>query len=164
VQLVLNDTLTVIVLASIIIVLLVVSYVGILVTSNKRIFYEQQKKIDEITKSEKRYKALFETSLAGMMKFSFAPFIVFEANRAILDMFNVITDYDLQRVLSDLPNGQTDAIESALKNKGVIEAFEIEFPTTTGIKRRFLISAKKEETENLAHAVVVLMTAEKLFG
>ena len=161
---VLNDTFLVIFLASGIILLFSMAYVAVLIVSNRRIIVEQQMKIDEVRKSEQRYKALFETSLAGMMKFSFAPFIVFEANQAIKDMFNVNTDYDLQRVLSDLPNGQTTAIELALKNKGIIESNEIEFSVASGIKRRFLISAKKEETENLAHAVVVLMTAEKRIG
>jgi len=164
VQDILDDSILVIVLASAIILLFALAYVAVLVSSNRRIIVEQQKKFDEVKKSEQRYKALFETSLAGMMKFSFAPLIVFEANQTILDMFNVETDYDLQRVLSDLPNGQTNAIETTLKHKGIIESFEIEFATASGIKRRFLLSAKKEESENLAHAVVVLMTAEKRIG
>jgi PAS domain-containing protein len=164
VQDLLNDTTLVVIISSAIILLFTVAYVYTLMSSNNRIIDEQQKKIDEIKKSEQRYKALFENSLAGMMKLSFAPLIIFEANRTILDMFNTSTEYDLQRVLSDLPRGQIDSIESALRSHGIIEAFEIEFATVNGIKRRFLLSAKKEESENLAHAVVVLMNSEKLIG
>ena len=163
-QNILNDSITMIVLTSTIIIVFAIAYVAVVMTSNRRIIVEQQKKIDEIRKSEQRYKALFDTSLAGMMKFSVAPLIVFEANQTILDMFNVDSVYDLQRVLSELPNGSIAVIESALKKNGKIGALEIEFPTLNGIKRRFLLSAKKEETENLVHAVVVLMTSEKLIG
>ncbi|MFA6456465.1 MAG: hypothetical protein WCW40_06540 [Bacteroidota bacterium] len=159
-----SDTFLVVLIASGIIALFAVAYVYTLISTNNRIIDEQQKKIDEIKKSEQRYKALFENSLAGMMKLSFAPLIVFEANRTILDMFNAETEYDLQRILNDLPLGQISAIETALQKNGIIEAFEIAFATVNGIKRRFLLSAKKEESENLAHAVVILMNSEKLIG
>lgn len=160
----LNNTAMVIVVATIAILLFTAAYVLVIISSSRRIIQEQQTRIDEIRKSEERYKALFENSLAGMMKFSIAPFIIFETNRTILDMFNVKTEYELQQVFSDLPDGQTGAIETALKNRGEIDAFEIGFSTVSGIKRRFLFSAKKETNENLAHGVIVLMTAEKLIG
>jgi PAS domain-containing protein len=164
VQTLLNGTAGVVVIATITILLFAFAYVFVLVSSSRRIIMEQQSRIDEIQKSEERYKALFQNSLAGMMKFSIAPFIIFETNGTILEMFNVRNDYELQQLLSDLPNGQTQMIEAALKNKGVIDAFEIEFATASGIKRRFLLSAKKESKENLAHAVVILMTAERMIG
>lgn len=163
-QTLLNGTAGVMVIATIVILLFAFAYVFVLVSSSRRIIMEQQSRIDEIQRSEERYKALFQNSLAGMMKFSTALFIIFETNGTILEMFNVKDDYELQRLLSDLPNGQTAAIERMLKEKGSVEAFEIEFATASGIKRRFLLSAKKESAENLAHAVVILMTAEKLIG
>lgn len=160
----LNEQMVVILIASGLMLVFAVAYIVVLMVSNRRIFDEQQKKIDEVRKSEMRYKALFENSLAGMMKFSVLPLIIFEANRTVLEMFAVENVYDLQRVLSELPGGQTRSLESALKNSGQVESFEIEFPTPHGIKRRFLVSAKKEESENLIHAVVVLMNSEKLIG
>ena len=160
----LKEQLNIILIASGLMLIFAVAYILLLMASNRRIFDEQQKKIDEVRKSEMRYKALFENSLAGMMKFSVLPLIIFEANRTVLEMFGVENVYDLQRVLSELPGGQTRSLESALKNAGQVESFEIEFATSNGIKRRFLVSAKKEESENLIHAVVVLMTSEKLIG
>jgi PAS domain-containing protein len=160
----LKEQLNIILIASGLMMVFAVAYILLLMASNRRIFDEQQKKIDEVRKSEMRYKALFENSLAGMMKFSVLPLIIFEANRTVLEMFGVENVYDLQRVLSELPGGQTGSLEKALKNSGLVESFEIEFPTPHGIKRRFLVSAKKEESENLIHAVVVLMTSEKLIG
>lgn len=162
--LVLNDTLTIILIASAVVVLFAFAYVFVILSSSRRIVQEQQQRIDEIRRSEERYRALFQNSLAGMMKFSFTPFIVLETNQTILDMFNAASDYELQRLLNDLPNGQTRTIEAALHAKGVVDALEIEFPTATGIKRRFLLSAKREEGTNLAHGVVILMTAERLIG
>ncbi|NUN68819.1 MAG: hypothetical protein HUU02_03815 [Bacteroidetes bacterium] len=160
----LNDTLSVILIATAVVLLFAFGYAYVILSSSRRIVQEQHRRIDELRRSEERYKALFMNSLAGMMKFSFSPFIVLETNQTILEMFNVTTDYELQRLLSDLPNGQTKRIETVLHAKGTIDAMEIEFPTPTGIKRRFLFSAKREEGTNLAHAVVILMTAERLIG
>lgn len=153
-----------IIVVSGIILLFTTAYVLVIISSNNRIIDEQQKKIEEVKKSEQRYKALFENSLAGMMKFSFSPLIVFEANRTMLEMFNAHTAYDLQRIMSELPNNGAFVIETALKKSGIIESYEIDFVTVNNIKRRFLFSAKKEDEENLAHAVIVLMTSEKLIG
>ncbi len=163
-QSIINDTTLVVALSSAVLILFAVSYIVMVHFSNKRIIDEQQKKIDEVRKSEERYKALFENSLAGMMKFSVLPLIIFEANKTMLEMFNVENVYDLQRVISELPHGQTRSLETALQNAGAVESFEIEFPTQSGMKRRFLVSARREHDENLIHAVIVLMSSEKLIG
>ncbi|MFZ4621305.1 MAG: PAS domain-containing protein [Bacteroidota bacterium] len=160
----LNDQTVTILIAGSAMLIFAVAYIAMLLNSNRRIFEEQQKKIDEVRKSEMRYKALFDNSLAGMIKFSIYPMIIFEANRTVLEMFGIDDVYDLQKVLSELPGGQLQSLEAALKNAGKVESFEIEFPTPNGIKRRFLVSAKKEENENLIHAVLVLMTSEKMIG
>lgn len=151
-------------IATLVVVFFAVSYILLLVASNRRIIQEQQRRLDELQRSEQRYKALFDTSIAGMMKFSVSPFIVFETNRTVLDMFNAKDDYELQRVLSDLPHGQTQMLESMLKSAGTVEAFELSFETKNGIKRRFLLSARREQDENVVHGVVILMTAERVIG
>lgn len=153
-----------IIVTTAVIVLFAFGFVFVIIASNRRIIQEQQQRLDELQRSEQRYKTLFDTSLAGMFTFSVSPFIVFETNRTILEMFNVANAYELQRTLSDLPNGQTKGLETAVRAAGVVEAFEISFTGANGIKRRFLLSARKEENENIIHAVVVLMTAERLIG
>lgn len=161
---ILNDTVVMILLTTAIIILFAASYMAVLFVSNKKIVEEQQKTIDEVRKSEQRYKALFENSLAGMIKFSISPWIVFDANQAILDLFNANTVYDLQQRLAELDPETIQKIENTLKKHGIIDALEIVFDTKSGIKRRFLFSARKETTENWIHGVMVLMTSEKKIG
>lgn len=153
-----------IVLTTILIGLFAVAYIVIILTANRKIIEEQQKKIEEIKKSEERYKALFENSLAGMMKFNFASWIVVDANQAMLDMFNANSTYDLQKTLTELPYETLHPIETALAKSGVIDSHEITLPLAIGITRRFFFSARREGAEQLAHAVVVLMNSEKKIG
>lgn len=163
-QNILNDTALMIVLTTSIIALFAAAYIAIIFSTNKKIIHEQYKKIDEIRKSEQRYKALFENSLAGMMKFNYSSWVVLDSNQAMLDMFNANTIYDLQNKFSELPKEILQQIEVLLSKSGIVDAHEITFTIETGIIRRFLFSARREETEQLAHAVVVLMNSEKKIG
>lgn len=160
----LNDTIIVIELASAVILLFAIAYVAMFISGNRRIIEEQQKKIDEIRKSEQRYKALFENSLAGMMKFDYETWIVADANQALLDLFTVNSTYELQRTLTEFPADKIHQIGTSLRKSGIIDGLELILTVPSGITRRFLFSARREESDHYAHAVVVLMTAEKRIG
>jgi len=164
VQDILNNTIVMIVLTTSIIALFAIAYIAIIFSSNKKIIDEQQRKIEEIQRSEQRYKALFENSLAGMMKFNFSSWVVLDTNQAMLDMFNANTIYELQRKFTELPKEILQSIETLLTKSGEVDAHEITFTLETGIVRRFFFSARREGTEQLAHAVVVLMNSEKKIG
>ena len=161
---ILNNTIVMIVLTTSIIALFAIAYIAIIFSSNKKIIDEQQRKIEEIQRSEQRYKALFENSLAGMMKFNFSSWVVLDTNQAMLDMFNANTIYELQRKFTELPKEILQSIETLLTKSGEVDAHEITFTLETGIVRRFFFSARREGTEQLAHAVVVLMNSEKKIG
>lgn len=153
-----------VVLTTSIITLFAAAYIAIIFTANKKIIDAQQKKIDEIFKSGERYKALFENSSAGMMKFNFSSWVIVESNQAMLDMFNANSVCDLQKILMELPRETLHPIETALTKEGMIDAHEINLNLTIGITRRFFFSARREGLNELAHAVVVLMNSEKKIG
>jgi hypothetical protein len=46
----------------------------------------------------------------------------------------------------------------------MIDSHEINFALDIGIVRRFFFSARRDGSEQLAHAVVVLMNSEKKIG
>lgn len=163
-QTVLNDTMLLTLVTTLVILLFTAAYVIVVLTSNRRIMQEQQAKIDEIKKSELRYKALFDNSLAGMMKFDFLTWIVLDANHAMLEMFSVKSVYDLQRVVMDVSLEKRKQIEESLLRSGLIDGLEIVRPVADGIARRFLFSARREGSETSAYAVVVMMNAEKRIG
>ena len=161
---ILNNTVLLIVITTSIIVIFAAGYLSILVLSNKRIIEEQRLKIDEIQKSEQRYKALFENSLAGMMKFNYTTWVVLDANQTLIEMFNCQSKYDLQQIFAEFPFERFYNIESSLMHDGFVDSCEIEFKLKSGIKRRFLFSARKEGESELAHAVIVFESAFKSLG
>ena len=163
-QNILDNTALMIVLTTSIIALFAVAYIAIIFAADKKVIDEQQKKIEEIKKSEQRYKALFDNSLVGMMKFNFSSWIILDTNQAMLDKFNAKSIYDLQKKFTELPREMLHPIEVSLTKTGLIDSHEITFTLETGIIRRFFFSARQEGTEQLAHAVVVLMNSEKKIG
>ena len=175
-QNILDNTPLMIVLTTSVIALFAAAYIAVIFATNKKIIEEQQKTIEEIKKSERRYKALFDNSLVGMMKFNFSSWIIVDTNQAMLDMFNANSIYDLQKKFTELSREILRPIEISLTKTGMIDSQEINFTLATGIIRRFFFSARREGTEQLsdpkdasqghsvAHAVVVLMNSEKKIG
>ena len=161
---ILNNTVLLIIITTTIIAIFTVAYLSVLVTSNKKIIEEQRSKIIEIQRSEQRYKALFENSLAGMMKFNYTSWLVLDANQTLIEMFNCKSKYDLQQVFAEFPFERFYNIESSLMHDGFVDSCEIEFKLKSGIKRRFLFSAHREGDSELAHAVIVFVSAFKSLG
>lgn len=159
-----GDTFTMILITSQVIIIVISAYLALLMTSNKRIIQEQRLKIEAIQKSEQRYKALFENSLAGMMKFNYTSWLVLDANQTIIEMFNCKSKYELQQVFAEFPFEKFYNIESSLLHDGFVDSCEIEFKLKSGIKRRFLFSARREGDSELAHAVIVFDSAFKSLG
>ena len=163
-QNILSNSVLMIVLTTSVIVLFAVAYIAIVFSANKKIIDEQQKTIEEIKRSEQRYKALFDNSLVGMMKFNFSSWVIVDTNQAMLDMFNANSIYDLQKKFTELPRDILHPIEVSLTKTGMIDSHEIMFTLNSGIVRRFFFSARREGSEQLAHAVVVFRNSEKKIG
>ncbi|MEW5800045.1 MAG: hypothetical protein AB1728_13685 [Bacteroidota bacterium] len=153
-----------IIIATAVIVVFAIGYLFVLISSNKKIIAEQHSKIEEIKKSEERYRTLFENSVAGMMKFNFTTWAVLEANQTLMAMFNCNSVYQLQRTFTDMQFEQFYQIESSLLKYGVVDAIEIQYTVQNKIQRRFLFSARREGETEIAHGVVVYITARQKIG
>lgn len=154
----------IIIVATAVLIFFAAGYIGILLISNNKIIREQNRRIDEIQKSEQRYKALFDNSLAGIFKFDFARWELLDANQSALDMFNCRTLEEFQKSFLSIPAEVLEYIERSLINNGRIDECEIDFTLSNGIVRRFVFSAQREKSENIAHAIIIFVTAGKLIG
>ncbi len=163
-QQLLENTTLIILLTTGIVVLFAAANIILLVISNKRIIEEQKNKIAAIEKSEQRYKALFDNSIAGIMRFNFQTWEVLDANESVMAMFNSKTLPELQKTFTTFPFEEFYQIESSLIQNGAIEGSEIEFTMPNGIIRRYLFSAHREADTDIAQAVVVYMSAVKRIG
>lgn len=163
-QSILGNSFSLLITSTLVITIFAIGYLALIMVSSRRIIAEQKSKLEEIQKSEQRYKALFENSIAGMMKFNFTTWEVLEANEALREMFNCETTEELQKTFQEFPFEQYYDIETSLHSQGSIDTCEIQFTTAKDIKRRYLFSARREGETNLAEAVIVYVTSNRMLG
>jgi PAS domain S-box-containing protein len=127
------------------------------------VFDAQKAKLEEVTKSAERYKALFNHSLAGMMKFSTNSWHIREANQTLLTMFGCSSEKECEQRFSELPASLRDSISSTLEKDGIVSELEIQARKTGGREIWLLFSAKVIEGDNYAHGIVIDISKRKSF-
>jgi PAS domain S-box-containing protein len=148
---------------SAVLLIFALAFISVVLSSHRRVFDAQKAKLEEVTKSAERYKALFDHSLAGMMKFSVDSWQIREANQALLTMFGCSSEKECERRFSELPASLRNSISSALEKDGIVSELEIQAKKTGGGEIWLLFSAKIIEGDNYAHGVVIDITRRKSF-
>lgn len=156
-----NDTIRLVLLSSAIGILFAISYVAVLIISNRRIIAEQQSKLDEINIREERYRSLFENSAAGMMKFDFSERRVYDANSAILSLFHVTSIPDLEKALLSIPDRYYTEIRSQIASNLFAPSQEIRMTGVDGKEQWLLFSARSSLGDQLSHVVIIDITEKK---
>ncbi len=139
------------------------AYILSLLWNNRKIIDVQKMKMEEAAKSAERYKALFDHSLAGMMKFSIYTWQVQEANEALLALFGCFSIAEFERCFSALPSSTLNAIRTSLNNDGSISEYEIQTRRADGRELWLLFSARAVEGDTYAYGVVVDITKKEQF-
>ena len=85
----------------------------------------QQREMEELAKRELKYRNLFENSLAGMVRISSNSWDVLEANRALLEMFDVKTPQEVKQILETIPEADRNRILETLQNFGTMKNLEV---------------------------------------
>jgi two-component system, cell cycle sensor histidine kinase and response regulator CckA len=146
-----------------VLITLAVAYILIVLSSNRRINEAQKTKAEEVAKSAERYKALFDHSLAGMMKFSIDSWKVHEANDSLFVMFGCRTEGELERCFSGFSFPVRQSIANALSVDGIITEYEVQTKTYDGRDIWVLFSARVIQGDEDVHAVIIDITKRKLF-
>jgi PAS domain S-box-containing protein len=121
----------------------------------------QQRELEKITKSELKYRNLFENSLAGMMRLSTNTMDVLDANQALRRMFGVQEPIEIQQILQTIPPADLTRMQSIITQNGAIEDFE------TTVRRRdqtelfILFSGKYFVQEGWIEGVLIDVTERK---
>jgi len=150
-------------LGTAVLLIFAVAYIAIVLSSSRRVIETQRAKVEEVTKSAERYKALFEQSLAGMMKFSIESWKVHEGNESLLRMFGCNNSKDLSVCFSKMPDFAREFVRTGLDTSGIVSGYEIKTRRRDGTEFWVLFSAKKVDGDGFAHAVVIDITKRKLF-
>jgi PAS domain S-box-containing protein len=119
--------------------------------------------VEEVAKSAGRYKALFDHSLAGMMKFSLDSWKVHEGNGSLLAIFGCTTTIEFERCFSEFPALARQFITNALATDGIVSEYEVQAKKNDGKELWILFSAKVVHGDRHVHAVIVNITKRKLF-
>lgn len=149
-------------IGSAVLAIFAIAFIAIVISSHRRVFDAQKAKIEEVTKSADRYKALFNHSLAGMMKFSPTTWQIREANHALLAMFGCTMERECERCFAELSPLTRDSIKSILEINGIVPEYEIQAQKIDGTKIWLRFSAKIIEGDQYAHAVIIDVTRRKL--
>jgi len=96
-----------------------------IVQSKRREVIAKQRELEDLAKSELKYRNLFENSLAGMVRISSDSWDVLDANRALLEMLGVKTPEEVKHIFGTIPIADRDQILTTLAHQGTIKNFEV---------------------------------------
>lgn len=142
---------------------LAVGYVVVLMHSHRRVLQAQQAKLEEVKKSEEKFRGIFDNSLVGIMKFSVDTWTISDANEAIMNLWGCSSLQELQSSISNLPGSSLEFIRDCLVKDGFITEYEIRTTRKDGEELWILFSAKKMAEDSCVQAVVVDITKRKQF-
>ena len=141
----------------------VIAYISIVISSSRRVVEAHRTRVAEVSRSAERYKALFEQSLAGMMKFMPATWQIQESNAALRSMFLCDSEDDLSGCFQRLPGPSREFIARSLREFGIVSEHEIRTKRSDGSEMWLLFSAKMVEGDDFAHAVAIDISKRKRF-
>jgi PAS domain S-box-containing protein len=140
-----------------------VATIVVMFASHRRVVRAQRAQLEEVQRSEEKYRGLFDNSVAGIIKFSLDRWTVVESNEAVRGLFRCTTADELQRNILKLPTEVRSCISNALTLKKVLTEFEIHTTGSDGQDLWLLFSAKLTGEEGLAQAVMIDMTKRKYY-
>jgi len=121
----------------------------------------KQRELEELARNEKKYRSLFENSLAGIVKFSLETWEVFDSNKAMKQIFGCASEQELAKCFSALPPRSIQDVQQSLLSGDLIQEYEIRTARLDGMGLWILFSAKMIGEEHLAHGVIVDITERK---
>jgi two-component system cell cycle sensor histidine kinase/response regulator CckA len=135
----------------------IAAYTVLMVYSHRRIGELQRAKLEEVSRSEEKYKGLFDNSIAGISRFRLDDWTIIDSNGAAREMFRCTTPEELQECLLRMPHHARDSIRNALSRDGVVDQYEIETSRRNGEAMCILFSARMVGEES-AQAIVIDIT------
>jgi two-component system cell cycle sensor histidine kinase/response regulator CckA len=138
-----------------------VGYIVVTVNSHQKVVQAQRARLEEVSRSELKYRGLFDNSLAGIMSFSVDTWMIYDSNEAIKSLFGCSSQEELQSCISNLPTPSLWFIRQSLMKEGFITEQEIHTTRRDGMDLWLLFSAKTTDADRVAQAVIVNITKRK---
>jgi two-component system, cell cycle sensor histidine kinase and response regulator CckA len=151
------------VVGSVVLLSFAVAYIVMMAYSHRRLAETQKAKLEEVRKSEEKFRGLFDNSLAGMMRFSMESGTITEANEALRSLTGCASLPDLQQWQRRLPANVVRHINNSLHDTGIISEYEIQTIRTNGEPLWLLFSAQRLKDQSFVQAVAIDITKRKQF-
>ena len=140
---------------------LAVAYTVMMVHSHQRIAQLQHAKLEELSRSEEKYRNLFDNSLAGILLLRTDTLTILDSNSAFLAMFRCKDQAEAELCVARFPQFVLDVIRQSLAQDRMIERFEFQSTRSDGEEIWMLLSARSANTDHVAQAVVIDITEKK---
>jgi len=148
--------------ATAVLLFLSISIIAVVIYSKRKEIAAKARQLEELTRSEQKYRSLFENSLAGIVKFSLETWEVLDSNKEMKQIFGCASEQELARCFSALPPRSIQDIQQSLLSSDLIQEYEIRTIRLDGKELWILFSAKMIGEEHFAHGVVVDITERKV--
>ena len=139
------------------------AYILMSVRSNTLVRSAEKAKLEEVTRSEEKYRGLFENSLAGIVRLSLPDWKVLDSNEAIRTIFCCNTNDELEACIDRFPASSIADIEKKLAGDGFVSQMEIHAVRRDGKGVWILFSAKSLNDGMTTQAVLIDITERKRF-
>jgi two-component system, cell cycle sensor histidine kinase and response regulator CckA len=146
---------------SLVLLLFAAAYILVASYSNQRIWSVEKAKLEEITRSERKFRDLFENAVAGIVSFSLNDWAIFDANQAILKMFACESKSELQGLAAAIPPATLQMMRETLLRQNIVENLELLTSRKNGEELWVLFSARVTDTQGTVQGVVVDITERK---
>jgi signal transduction histidine kinase/CheY-like chemotaxis protein len=148
-------------LGSVVLLLLSLAIVAILVSSQRRSLRDQKERLEQLSRSEEKYRSLFENSLVGLVRISLDRSSVIDANEAALKLFNCDS---VARLTDELPRSMGEAYRELLfqlRRDGFAENRECRFLRTGKPDGWCIVAARVDAKQQVAECVILDVIEKK---
>lgn len=135
--------------------------VGVIIIAKQRELRSKEQQLEELAKSERKYRNLFENSLAGMIRLEAGSWNVLEANHALLTMLGAATNDEVKRAMETIPGAVRQQILEDLASRGTVKNLETTIRRFDQSEACISISASLLPQANLVEGVIIDVTERK---
>ncbi|MCX7984851.1 MAG: ATP-binding protein [Bacteroidetes bacterium] len=154
------SVLWVVLAGTITLLLLTISLVLSLIVAKQRELKLKEQQIQELERSERRYRGIFENALAGIVRFTYPGFELLEANNAAMQMFRVENSFEIPSIFRDILNNNTQ-LKKTLNEQGHIDSYQTRVRRKDGKEIWIVFSASVYLPENYMEVVMIDVTEKK---
>lgn len=157
------DVLWILIAGCLTLLLFASAYVFLTARSNTRIRSAESSKLEEVTRSEQKYRGLFENSLAGILRFSLNGWKVLDSNQALRSMFLCSTNAELESLVGEVSPVVRQEVEQTLIRDHFMDQYELQLPRKDGRTIWVLGSARTIDGGKTVEAVLLDISLRKQF-